>query len=270
MCKGKCAACTGCITRASGFEAWRGLSRVDGKTPVVLIVCTRDSANRKTGAATVQTMILSQNVHPCTALTSGRDVAVCGTCPHRSKASGGLGTCYVCVAQGPTSAWKSWKNGHKPRANVFAAPGTQDREAWARLLRGRTLRCGTYGDPAAVPWDVWEALASEAGRTVGYTHGWRYTDQRLAAVCMASCDNAADRADAKAAGWRTFSVRLPGQSCGPRESVCPAETRPGLAKCETCGRCGGLATPGWDVVITVHGHGVSKWTAAQAAAPANP
>lgn len=88
--------------------------------------------------------------------------------------------------------------------------------------KGRVVRAGSYGDPAAVPFEVWDRLKIGTA----YTHQWRTCDRRLQAIAMASVDNVAEYHEAIAAGWRTFRVRRPG-ALEPGEIVCPASAEGG-------------------------------------------
>lgn len=223
------------------YEYWRGESKLDG-SPIVLLV-TVASTNRKTGDM-VQTYILRQDMAPHIALKQGEDTAVCGDCPVRSKSSGGDGSCYVVVAQGPRSVWASWKV--KPKG----------KEEMPSLI-GRPIRMGTYGDPAAVPFEVWQELMYDAdcGDWTGYTHQWQKPwAQDFKELCMASVDNEQEAAQAVAMGWRYFRVRTD-DSRLQREIVCPASEEAGkVLQCHECLQCsGGGRKNGVNVVITVHG-----------------
>ena len=234
-------------SKPTGFIAYEGPSLLDGQ-PIVAIVLT-GSSNRKTGNM-VQTYILRADVKPTEALSTGQDASICGDCKHRPAMGG---ACYVVVAQGPTVVWKAYTAGRYPVA--------QDREALVALGRGRMVRLGTYGDPAAVPAHIWQALVSEAQGRTGYTHQWaalQDTQQGadLQRLVMASVDSPAEFAQAQGMGWRTFRVRTAEQPILPREFVCPASDEAGKrTTCAQCGACDGAqrgahkASP----VIVVHG-----------------
>jgi len=72
---------------------------------------------------------------------------------------------------------------------------------------------------------------------------------------MASADGPADREQARAAGWRTFTVRTADQPLAAREIVCPASPEGGdRLQCIDCGACDGADRPGKvSVAIVVHG-----------------
>jgi hypothetical protein len=226
---------------------WEGLSQLDGKTEIVVLATGvpkgkgQSSANSKTGDM-IQIAILTKDVNPVEVLKLGTDTAICGTCPHRSKASGGSGACYVNVGQGPNSTWKS----HQAKGSV---PFDVER------FRGHKVRFGSYGDPAAVPFEVWEAIASVADNWTGYTHQWRTADQRFSRYLMASADNAGEGRQARSMGYRNFIVRAPGTEAPKGAVVCPASAEAGKrVQCATCLQCSGTGK-GRKADITIMAHG---------------
>lgn len=278
-----------------GAVLWRGPSLYDG-APIVVLLTGDDasSGNRKTGRM-IQTWILRADVAPHAALALGLDGAVCGTCPLRPQQPGGrryrkvrsvdpdTGAvtvrrrvyypsgprgCYVVVAQAPLGAWRAWRRGS------YADASTP--EARRELGRGRMVRCGSYGDPAAVPEHVWRELLAEASGWTGYTHGWRARPD-LRPYLQASVDSEAEAVEARAAGWRTFRVgaapaprpamvdTFAGRASGPvgrnREILCPASEEAGRrTTCEACGLCSGAGPGGRlasaaSVYIPPHGAG---------------
>ena len=228
-----------------GMIVWQGISRLDNVTPIVVLATfgngKKASANVKTGSM-VQVFILRADVAPHDALRQGLDTAICGVCPHRGKASGGTGACYVTVWQGPRATWQSWKNGNAKPFDINA-------------FRGRKVRFGAYGDPAAVPVTVWHELAGAAAAVTGYTHQWRTAPAEFAQWCMASTDSVEERRQARAIGYRTFHVRAIGTAKGHGEIVCPASTEAGKrVQCADCLQCGGhSAGRRADITITAHG-----------------
>ncbi|QSM01193.1 hypothetical protein SEA_NANOSMITE_169 [Mycobacterium phage Nanosmite] len=225
---------------------WRGISRLDGVTPIVVLATGlgKQSQNSKTGGM-VQTWILRDDIAPHVALRDGLDAAICGTCPHRSPKSGGSGACYVNVGQGPRSTWAS----HQANGS---APFDLD------AFRGRKVRFGAYGDPAAVPFEVWQAIASVADGVTGYTHAWRTTDPRFAEFCMASCDSVDEYRQARRAGWRGFVVRPAGSEKPAGLVQCPASAEAGKRTvCASCMQCGGTGN-GRTVSITIQAHGATR------------
>ena len=252
------------MAKSNGAVLWQGASLLDG-APIVVIATglAASSSNRKTGAM-VQTYILRTDVDPIAALRIGADVSICGQCVHRGvrQALGPLEpgqassyadgphkarTCYVNVGQGPLGVWRAWKRGR------YAERG-QGWQAISHLGRGKLVRLGTYGDPAAVPDFVWRELTLYASGHTGYTHQWRHAPQ-LRTLCMASADSLIDAREAQAAGWRTFRVAMP---CDPgkqdKESVCPASAEAGKKlTCAQCMACGGADGRRGSIVINGHG-----------------
>jgi hypothetical protein len=226
---------------------YRGPSMLDGK-PIIVIATgldkARKSSNGKTGAM-VQTWIMREDISPKDAVNSGNDASVCGDCMHRGVVVNGKNkgrSCYVTIWQAPRNVWQSYHRG------IYSAQW--DSNTFAGLL----VRLGSYGDPAAVPFWVWEkALAQSAGHT-GYTHQWRRAPE-LAAYCMASCDSEGDRVQAKFLGFRTFRVRPLDEPSLPREVTCGASKEMGYrTACDKCKACGGTSAKAKaDIVISVHG-----------------
>lgn len=234
----------------NAFIFYRGPSAIDG-APIVAILTglgARGSSNEKTGAL-LQTWIIRADVAPHVAIHTGQDASICGTCPHRGTIVDGKNTgrsCYVRIFQAPLAVFKAFNRGIYPEVSPVDA-GT--------LVAGRMVRLGSYGDPAAVPVHVWQALLANVSAKTGYTHAWRTCDTWLRNVCMASCDTASDHAEAKAAGWRTFRVRLASEELATREIVCPASEEAGKkTTCADCRACGGLtAKARVDIAIVAHG-----------------
>lgn len=236
---------------------WRGISQLDGVTPLVVLATydsnpnSKSSENIKTGNM-IQIWILRDDIDPSAALKLGLDGAICGTCPHMSIAAGGSGACYVQVWQGPLSTWRAYKRG-KTKNWAF------DLEAF----RGRKVRFGAYGDPAAVPWELLNSIAEVAraggGAVTGYTHAWRTADPRFAEFCMASADSIAEGIEArKVGGYRNFIVREPGAPKPKGAVECPASIEAGKKTvCADCLQCGGTSN-GRKADITIMAHGGSK------------
>jgi len=227
---------------------WRGTSQLDGVTPIVVLATydtsAASSSNRKTGDM-IQTWILRDDVEPHSALQTGQDTSICGDCPHRSVASGGSGACYVTVWQGPLSLYRAYKRGNYVEYDP-------------EVFRGRKVRFGAYGDPAAAPYEVWESIHSVAAHVTGYTHQWRTADPRFARFCMASADSVTDGIAARRQGYRSFIVRAPGTPKPKGAVMCPASAEAGKkTTCSTCLQCGGTAS-GRLADITIEAHGVSR------------
>ena len=237
-----------------GHVIYSGSSNLDGG-PIVCIAVT-ESTNRKTGDM-VQTYVLRADINPLEASRIGADRSVCGHCPHRGKADptkpSGVAegrSCYVSLTHGPAAVYRAYSRGRY--ALVHSADDI------TAIGRGRMVRVGTYGDPAAVPDSVWDALLKDASGMTGYTHARGHTYKRL----MVSVDTLSEARDAWSAGRRTFRV-IPvaeWQSLGVKalqkgEVLCPASKEAGYkVQCQTCGLCDG-ARRGRSVAIVAHGLG---------------
>lgn len=230
---------------SDGFVIYDGPSLINGVPIVVIATGFRgtSSKNRKTGAM-VQTWILVRDMPPQAALDTGMDEAICGDCPSRGHLAElgaplprayrrrGTGwergeavgqawvapkgrTCYVAVAKAPNGIWWKFNRGGYPSIGL---------QELALYCYGRAVRLGTYGDPAAAPPELWEAMVSSARMWTGYTHQWRLPQvQGQRDVLMASVDSEAEAEQAWRMGWRTFRVREHGGAIvAGHEVVCPA------------------------------------------------
>lgn len=228
--------------KPSGFIIYRGPSLLNG-SPIVAVAITK-SANAKTGNM-VQTYIINDNgASPVDNARELLDAAICGDCPHRRGLGG---ACYVNLGQGPRAVADGVKRGIYPAGLDTAA----------QLANGRMVRLGTYGDPAAVPAYIWQTLTAKASGFTGYSHQWKSgkASADIMALCMASADNAMERAAAKAMGYRTFRVRDESEPLEAGEFICPASAEGDKRKtCEECGACnGGINSRRADPTIIVHG-----------------
>ena len=228
--------------KPAGFIIYRGASLLDG-APIVVVALT-NSSNVKTGNM-VQTYILVDNGRsPVDNARDLLDASICGDCKHRRGLGG---ACYVNLGQGARAVAAAIVAGNYP-ADILAAQSA---------AAGRMVRLGTYGDPAAVPANIWRTLLANAAGNTGYTHQWQTgkAGADIMALCMASADNAGERAAAKALGYRTFRVRAENEAAEAGEFICPASEEAGRKKlCGECGACdGGLNTRRADPVIIVHG-----------------
>ncbi len=236
-----------------GIVLQRGESPLDG-SPFVVILTTK-SGNRKTGDM-CQVWILREDQDPVAAIASGADFTVCGNCPHRKQADGSR-SCYVNVGQAPLSVWRTYKRG-----GYVDSPSA---ELLARVLRGRRIRWGAYGDPSIISPDVVALCNEHADGWTGYTHQWR---QPFAQWCrgtfQASCDGFADYLAASDAGWRTFAV-VPKNGAAFSGKQCPATVAGSEATCRTCSLCDGAKA---DIWVEAHGAGAKHFDGVTAAAVA--
>lgn len=231
---------------------FEGKSKID-KKPIVCIM-TSNSKNIKTGNM-AQTWILRSDINPVEAIKNGEDRSICGSCPQRGKSDGkhvsGRG-CYVQVYQAPLSIWNAYKRNKYPKYND---------EECRKILSEKTLRIGSYGDPVAVPIDIWERLIRYAKSHTSYTHRWKNSKvlkSRFRKFSMASCDTELEAIQAKANGWRYFRVRKPNESILDNEITCPASKEAGHKTiCEKCRLCGGADKKAKNITIIAHGSPVT-------------
>lgn len=236
------------------FVFYRGPSMLDG-APIVAIATITKSRNSKTGTM-VQTWILRSDLNPMDASKVGADRSICGDCTHRGQydAAGILipstRTCYVTLFHAPRSVHAAFSRG-------IYDDMTGDIDGAAERIRGRMVRLGAYGDPAAVPFGIWDSLLTHADGLTGYTHQWQAFPE-FAAYVMASCDSSADRVHARMLGFRTFRVAaVDGWNKESGEILCPASAEAGKkTTCIACQACGGhSAKARADVMIPAHGQG---------------
>lgn len=181
------------------------------------------SVNAKTGDL-IQIYILRHDVNPIDAWETGDDDAICGDCKHRS------GSCYVNIGQAPLGIYKTFKNNRYVKAS----------EKHLSLFANRNVRLGAYGDPAAVPIEIWQSICGASKNWTGYTHQWKSCDQRLKNYCMASVDTDKELELAREKGWRTFRVKDANESNSKYEFNCPASKEENKRlTCAECMACNG-------------------------------
>lgn len=227
------------------FIAWQGPSPVTGDRLVLVI--TGPSTNVKTGPMH-QAWLLLRDVEPFAALRSHADRGICGDCVHRS---GERRTCYVSMFHGPRQIWRTLQAGGYRQLSSTAA---------AAELAGQQLRVTAYGDPAFVPFDVWDELLAEASGWAGYTHQWRTCDAQFRSMLMASVETPTEMVEAHAAGWRTFRARAADAPLLAGEFGCPASEEGGhRTTCARCQLCRGTSSPAKSVSIQLHGRGAAPY-----------
>lgn len=245
------------MSNTNSLIVYEGPSVIDGK-PIVVILTGLDqsSDNAKTGNL-VQSFIIRADVEPHTALKTGDDASVCGLCPHRpliarmlERAGIPSSPCYVNVGKSVLAVFGAYRRGSYARATSV--------DQVAAALQGRRLRLGTYGDPAAAPVALWQALTSLASGHVGYSHQWQavgFDVKAWAPLVMASADTADEAAQATAMGMRYFRVSI-GVDKAPLEVSCPASAEAGRkAQCSDCMLCGGTSKNARSIVIADHAAG---------------
>lgn len=209
---------------------------LDG-APIVAIATMR-SANVKTGDM-VQTWILPADRKPTDMYTDHKlQSSVCGVCPLQHSLDGG---CYVNIGQAVGQVYKSYKAGTYAKLEPIHL----------HYFMGRKLRMGSFGDPAAVPYELWLGLSAIASGHTGYTHQAAHPafDNRIARLCMVSSETPKQAAKYHARGWSTFRVRMEDTGLMADEIECRSDANG--TQCVTCGLCNG--TRSLNVAVTVHG-----------------
>jgi hypothetical protein len=220
---------------------YRGPSLIDG-APIVGVAVYSDR-NGKTGRV-LQTYILREDMNPLEASKTGADVSICGTCPLRGTPTGDPARkqaagrrCYVNLGQGPLSVFRALERGRYADVDPAA------------IGAGRMVRVGTYGDPAAIPGEVWDAMLSQATTWTAYTHQkpWRPD------IAMQSADTLSEAQAHWRAGRRTFRVLTGLADLDPtNEALCPASKEAGRrVQCAACKLCKGSAR-GKSIAIVEH------------------
>ena len=239
------------MSKAIGYIAYEGPSELDGAPIVVIINKVHSaSANDKTGDL-VQTFIIRSDIAPVLALQTGYDVSICGDCEHRPINAKKTGTvpCYVNVGRSVRSVYEAYKRGRYDRISLHEL---------VLKLAGKQLRIGTYGDGAAAPVSIWQALITYTAGHVGYTHQWARTGFNHTAwsrLTMASADTAEQAKTAHALGYRTFRVSI-GIDKKNGEISCPASAESGKkTTCSECMLCGGTTKRAKNIVIQDHALG---------------
>jgi len=231
-----------------GKVIYTGPSPIDAQP--IFVAAIWGSRNAKTGGM-LQTYVLRADIDPRDASKLGEDVSVCGDCRHRGvptldpeRRVAEKRSCYVQLGQGPLIVWNAYTQGKYPLADTA--------HARAELGAGRTVRLGTYGDPAAVPHDVWRHLLTQAAGHTGYTHNGASPE-----LCMVSVDTPAEAQAAWASKYRTFRVIRDVSELQPsREVLCPASKEAGFrTTCHKCQLCTGTSTQAKSVAIVAHGAG---------------
>ena len=232
----------------NGAVIYQGPSEIDGKEIVAIITgLRRKTRNTKIGNM-LQLWVLRSNINPLLARRTGEDRSICGDCRHRK-----IGSCYVVLMYGPRQIYNSFINGSY----------CNWRKAFPHnALKGRYIRLGAYGDPAALPFNVLRRVLEQkiAGWTA-YTHQWRNEKfRRLRNFVMASVDSPAELEQATRMGWRTFRVRKADEPLQSGEIACPASAESGKrTACRDCSMCCGQRIEAKSIAIIVHGYTASRF-----------
>lgn len=247
----------------SGVILWEGESTFDGAPIVVILnsLRSRDRVNRKIGDM-AQAYIILRDMSPWEAITRLDDASICGDCKMRPQFKT-KGTnkkvkraCYVVVHPHTNGIFDAYTRGSYPYWNEVY-------EEIEDIVDGDKIRIGAYGDPAAVPFEVWEQILQKADGWTAFTHAWRYCDPRFKMIAMASVDSPEEYYAARDAGWRTYRSRLEHEPNLKGEISCPASKEGEKIKCSKCLLCNGKRTDIEDkrknATIIVHGSGARTY-----------
>jgi hypothetical protein len=229
------------INNQKGFVLYSGASVLDGE-PIVCIA-TLSTSNKKTGQM-IQTWIIRSDMNPLEASKTKQDSSVCGNCVHRRNNNG---ACYVNLGQAPLAIYKSYVNNLYPVFNIHEH---------SDYFIGRKIRLGAYGDPAAVPFNIWKQITDLCSGHTGYTHQIKHKrfDNNIISLCMVSADSPKQALKYQAMGAKTFRVAMQDDYLFDNEIECLADSK-GI-QCIDCGLCDGKSA---NVAIAVHGSLASRF-----------
>jgi hypothetical protein len=226
--------------RQNSYIAWEGNSLIDG-SPIVLILTgfVFPSFNKKTGSEMIQSWILQQEFTPTHAAKEGLEVGICGSCPMRMSE---IGSCYVNLL-GVNRVYQKYKSGG------YSKLSNNEIEVLRRYRY--PIRLGSYGDPTAVPLEVWEPIILASGKYTGYTHNWRDTNSLWKQYLMASVHSIPEAQEAQNLGWRTFRIIAPDTPLSDNEVLC-RHTEDDRIDCSKCLLCDGASSKP-NIADKVHG-----------------
>lgn len=220
---------------SDSFVYWKGKSQLNGEDILLLLTGIKNpSQNKKTGPV-IQSYILKDGELPTEYRRKGA-FGICGNCPIKDA-------CYV---------------GNYYLNNIYDGSQRDVDHFPLALLKGRVLRLGAYGDPAAVPFSVWNRLVKYTSGFTGYTHQWQYCDQDFRKLTMASVESLDQAKEAWDLGWQTYRVGLPDEEPSEDEIYCPHytfdfEPKIQCLQCQLCsGTSGGVAYKK-GIFVNVHG-----------------
>jgi len=231
-----------------GKIIYKGPSLIDAKP--IFVAAIWGSNNVKTGDM-LQTYIMRADIDPRDASKFGEDVSICGDCRHRGvptmdpeRSTAEKRSCYVTLGQGPLQVWKAFTGGKYPLASTF--------EARSDVGSRRFVRLGTYGDPAAVPTEIWDAVLALSAGWTGYTHSGASSS-----LCTVSADSLGEAQRAWRASKRTFRIIRDVSEVQRNEVLCPASKEAGFkTTCLSCRLCNGDGSAhAKSVAIVAHGSG---------------
>ena len=227
----------------NSYLVWEGESFIDG-SPIFLVLTgfVFPTSNRRTGRSMIQSWILQKNLTPTSAAKQGLDVGICGSCEMKMSK---LACCYVNLL-GVNNIY------YKHLTGTYSKFGANE---IATLKRYRyPIRIGSYGDPTAVPFDVWEPIIFASNKHTGYTHRWRDLENdahHWKNYLMASVHTESEAEEAQKMGWRTFRIIAPDAPLSNNEILC-RNAEDDFITCDSCLLCNGSSLKP-NIADRVHG-----------------
>lgn len=214
---------------------FKGPSVLDPATRIVVIATgfDRPSANQKTGGM-LQVYTLVESLHPMDAIRVGLVSAICGDCPLIGD------ICYLQIHKDINKVYNCYKRGGYRYVESI--------EEIEHLFFNKRVRLGAYGDPAAIPGFIIEAILKYAKAYTSYTHNGQYNPV-VAELSQASVESAKQAKDWQAKGYKTFRIKLDSEPLVEDEIACPNEKRPDI-QCRDCLLCDGQKA---NIAVNVHG-----------------
>ena len=218
------------------------------ETEKAVVIATKNSGNRKTGAM-IQIWVLDSTMHPVESRRTGRDAAnQCQGCPLASNKG-----CYV-SPMAISSIYNAWRWGSY-------TPLPMGSPEWDQFFRGEAVRFGAYGNPSLIPLEMVKSIANLASKHTGYFHDWAVMPAARARAYgkyfMASTEPH-NTTEALSLGLRVFQTVPEGAAAPSGLLECLADSH-GLS-CQQCGLCDGTyrSRPLPSIYIRVHGYQVRK------------
>lgn len=232
-----------------GYVIYDGPSKYDSKP--IIAIAIMNSVNPKTDNM-IQIYIMRKDIAPHIAVKNGDDFSVCGKCPLRPisyKDNDIVDPCYVHTWQAPLSIWNAFHRGRYE----YATP-----EQFRLIIQeyNKSVRFGAYGDPASVPFEIWQAMGigSNEFNYTSYTHGYLMPnfDKRLLVFSMLSLDQVNDYRP-ELLNARTYRVINSVDQIRSDEILCPASKEQNYkTTCAKCGLCAGLSSKAKNIAIVSH------------------
>lgn len=215
-----------------GWILWAGLSRLDRRHRIRVILGAGPSTNPKTGPARML-WVLPDAESPLSAWRNGRSGGTCGACPLAGVAATGA----------PRSCNVRWDTlgsltGAIDRGRYVQGPPP----AWS--YTAAFIRAPMFGELPAAPLKPILPILKAARGHVGYTHAWRHPAAAAwRPFLMASVETGAQAREAQRRGWRTYRLAPGPLDLRAGEIACP-HYGPEETMCIACGACRGGPGPG--------------------------